>query len=415
MNPAVNLRAEYLNNFNKRKTSPADFYSNASNGDMSNKRFKEGEHPLFGDTKIDPSSFMQLISHNNNINNNSPLNNNNINMFNNNNSPHYPYANMPTGMMGYKNHNDLQNMPSPIGMGSQNQLNNNSPLNNNSNNNLSVGSLNINSPSSDGKKKRGRPRIHPLPDPKAQIEKKIKAEKKKLVPLDKAISNILKQLIKLDVNAIFYHPVKDSIAPGYSKIIKYPMCFSKIKERLNAKRYPTLAHAKRDFILIFENCKQYNQDDTIYFAEAVRLLEETEKLVVQFKEKLADEEIGDLENLPPANEYTTPKQKTPKGQQPSSPKKTSSASILPTTPLSSSSNPRLSKTNLSSPDSALPSPSVSTPTTPNTNFLQNRTPNSDPRSLNSLLFFLFRSKFAHLLIIVYLQIRGKLVLINLVM
>jgi hypothetical protein len=36
---------------------------------------------------------------------------------------------------------------------------------------------------------------------------------------------ILARMMKLDVEGWFRHPVKESIAPNYYKIIKRPMCF----------------------------------------------------------------------------------------------------------------------------------------------------------------------------------------------
>ena len=43
-----------------------------------------------------------------------------------------------------------------------------------------------------------------------------------------------------DVNAFFSYPVTDSIAPGYSSIIKEPMDFSTMKSKIDNNEYKSI-------------------------------------------------------------------------------------------------------------------------------------------------------------------------------
>lgn len=42
---------------------------------------------------------------------------------------------------------------------------------------------------------------------------------------------------RLDQQGIFMNPVDDSNAPDYSKVIKNPMCFLKMREKIDSEQY----------------------------------------------------------------------------------------------------------------------------------------------------------------------------------
>ena len=121
--------------------------------------------------------------------------------------------------------------------------------------------------------------------------------KKKPMALYKVITNMIKQLILHDQHSIFYERVTDDIAPNYTSIIKYPMCFLQMREKLSKRLYKTLEAAQMDFKLIFTNAMEYNPPDTIYYDEAKRVMEEAKKLALRYKEKLDPSEIGDSDPL----------------------------------------------------------------------------------------------------------------------
>lgn len=58
-----------------------------------------------------------------------------------------------------------------------------------------------------------------------------------------------------DPQKLFWNPVTDAIAPGYSKYIKEPICLSDMYD----KQYAHLNEWKSDVLLMFQNCVQYNK------------------------------------------------------------------------------------------------------------------------------------------------------------
>jgi bromodomain-containing protein 7/9 len=47
-------------------------------------------------------------------------------------------------------------------------------------------------------------------------------------------------LASLDTHKIFYEPVTDEIAPGYSAVITNPMCFLTMKQKEKSGEYTNL-------------------------------------------------------------------------------------------------------------------------------------------------------------------------------
>jgi len=59
-------------------------------------------------------------------------------------------------------------------------------------------------------------------------------------PFNKLLDYILKELEKKDPKQFFAWPVTDNFAPGYSNVIKKPMDFSSIKQKIDDHQYTTL-------------------------------------------------------------------------------------------------------------------------------------------------------------------------------
>jgi len=72
--------------------------------------------------------------------------------------------------------------------------------------------------------------------------------------LHKLLDHFLHHLQKKDVNQFFALPVDDLFAPGYSQIIKVPMDFSTMRQKLSSGKYLNLASFKSDFELVSLNC-----------------------------------------------------------------------------------------------------------------------------------------------------------------
>ncbi|KAI1904278.1 hypothetical protein AGOR_G00004030 [Albula goreensis] len=106
-----------------------------------------------------------------------------------------------------------------------------------------------------------------------------KMEEKEQTPLQEALTQLIRQLQRKDPNAFFAFPVTDFIAPGYSLIIKRPMDFSTMKEKVKKEYYQSLEELKVDFKIMCENAMIYNKPETIYYKAAKKLLHSGMKIL----------------------------------------------------------------------------------------------------------------------------------------
>ncbi|KAL1007465.1 hypothetical protein UPYG_G00087180 [Umbra pygmaea] len=130
-----------------------------------------------------------------------------------------------------------------------------------------------------------------------------KIEEKEPTPLQEALSQLIRQLQRKDPSAFFSFPVTDLIAPGYSTIIKRPMDFSAMKEKVKKEHYHSLEELKVDFRIMCENAMIYNKPETIYHKAARKLLHSGMKILSPERLeslKQSIEFMADLEN--PANQ-----------------------------------------------------------------------------------------------------------------
>lgn len=108
-----------------------------------------------------------------------------------------------------------------------------------------------------------------------------KLEEKEQTPLQEALNQLIRQLQRKDPNAFFSFPVTDLIAPGYSSIIKRPMDFSTMKDKVKKECYHSLDELKVDFRIMCENAMIYNKPETIYHKAARKLLHSGMKILSQ--------------------------------------------------------------------------------------------------------------------------------------
>uniref|UniRef100_A0A673K3B7 Bromodomain-containing protein 7-like n=1 Tax=Sinocyclocheilus rhinocerous TaxID=307959 RepID=A0A673K3B7_9TELE len=106
-----------------------------------------------------------------------------------------------------------------------------------------------------------------------------KMEEKEQTPLQEALSQLIRQLQRKDPSAFFSFPVTDLIAPGYSLIIKRPMDFRTMKEKVKKEQYQSLEELKLDFKVMCENALIYNKPETIYYRSATKLLHSGMKIL----------------------------------------------------------------------------------------------------------------------------------------
>ncbi|CAN2389556.1 lysine-acetylated histone binding [Pristimantis euphronides] len=100
-------------------------------------------------------------------------------------------------------------------------------------------------------------------------------------PLQEALNQLVRQLQRKDPSSFFAFPVTDFIAPGYSMIIKNPMDFSTIKEKIRNGEYESIEELKEHFKQVCHNAMIYNKPGTIYYKAAKKLLNSGMKILSQ--------------------------------------------------------------------------------------------------------------------------------------
>ncbi|XP_040925995.1 bromodomain-containing protein 7 isoform X2 [Betta splendens] len=126
-----------------------------------------------------------------------------------------------------------------------------------------------------------------------------KLEEKEQTPLQEALNQLIRQLQRKDPSAFFSFPVTDLIAPGYSAVIKRPMDFSTMKEKVK-KDYQSLDELKVDFKVMCENAMIYNKPETIYHKAARKLLRSGMKILNQERLDSLKQSIEFMSGLDPS-------------------------------------------------------------------------------------------------------------------
>ncbi|EFO22278.1 hypothetical protein LOAG_06208 [Loa loa] len=96
-------------------------------------------------------------------------------------------------------------------------------------------------------------------------------------PMQLFCDNLLRKMKAKDPDEYFAFPVTQSMAPDYHEIIKEPMDFATIRQKIDRDEYPDIATFKKDAELIVHNAMDYNSPGTIYHIAAQKM-----DLVVQF-------------------------------------------------------------------------------------------------------------------------------------
>uniref|UniRef100_A0A671WMN0 Bromodomain containing 7 n=1 Tax=Sparus aurata TaxID=8175 RepID=A0A671WMN0_SPAAU len=119
-------------------------------------------------------------------------------------------------------------------------------------------------------------------------------------PLQEALNQLIRQLQRKDPSAFFSFPVTDLIAPGYSSIIKRPMDFSAMKDKVKKECYQSLDELKADFRIMCENAMIYNKPETIYHKAARKLLHSGMKILSQERLDSLKQSIEFMSGLDPS-------------------------------------------------------------------------------------------------------------------
>jgi len=82
---------------------------------------------------------------------------------------------------------------------------------------------------------------------------------------------IVERLCREDQYRVFLHPVSDAVAPNYSRIIKTPMDFTTILNRLQGLFYNDAENLRQHINLVWRNALDYNPPDNMVSRLALRL------------------------------------------------------------------------------------------------------------------------------------------------
>ena len=109
--------------------------------------------------------------------------------------------------------------------------------------------------------------------------------------LGKVLEYLLVMLEKKDVNNFFSNPVSDTLAPGYSTIIKEPMDFSTMRDMIEENKFRSLSQFRSSFDLICNNCMTYNGPETVYFKSAKLLQRQGQRILAPERIKALAEHL----------------------------------------------------------------------------------------------------------------------------
>lgn len=140
----------------------------------------------------------------------------------------------------------------------------------------------------ESRKKRGRP-----PRVDTPMEARIKA-------IMKAIRKPRNQQNKLMVGAFERVPDK-AVMPEYHAEIKSPMAMDILKRKLKRKKYNSVDHFMQDVELMFENAKQYNEEDSQIYKDAVHLQKEARRVAKIEKDKPDTDYVMEEGRIPMPN------------------------------------------------------------------------------------------------------------------
>lgn len=84
----------------------------------------------------------------------------------------------------------------------------------------------------------------------------------------------------MDTDGFFHEPVQPSLAPDYASVIKHPMDFSTMRQKVQNWSYLNLDDLNADFQLMINNCFHYNRSTSIYCLAAAKLREKVSFIII---------------------------------------------------------------------------------------------------------------------------------------
>ncbi|KAJ1959093.1 hypothetical protein IWQ62_004750, partial [Dispira parvispora] len=110
-----------------------------------------------------------------------------------------------------------------------------------------------------------------------------------------ALTKLLDKIVKRDAYAFFLKPVDTRAIPDYLKVIKHPMDFGTMRQKVNTRQYRHINEFAHDFNLVINNATTYNAPTTQYYRSA-RKIEEYGKLAIERMRRRIEKAMA---NAPP--------------------------------------------------------------------------------------------------------------------
>ncbi|KAH7907486.1 hypothetical protein BJ138DRAFT_1137519 [Hygrophoropsis aurantiaca] len=83
----------------------------------------------------------------------------------------------------------------------------------------------------------------------------------------------------------FLHPVNGEEVVDYYEVVRKPMDFSTMQTKLEASQYPSLKAFTDDAALVFDNCRLYNPEGSIYAKNATKLERFMREAVAEYEKR----------------------------------------------------------------------------------------------------------------------------------
>ncbi|KAF5369076.1 hypothetical protein D9758_003051 [Tetrapyrgos nigripes] len=100
-----------------------------------------------------------------------------------------------------------------------------------------------------------------------------------LFPHEPYLQKALERIAALDRNNYFREPVNKVEVPDYYDVVKHPMCWTTMDEKLGGHEYWSIREFKDDVNLVFDNALLYNQQNSLIHKNAVRLKTNTQPIL----------------------------------------------------------------------------------------------------------------------------------------
>ncbi|KAG7527546.1 hypothetical protein FFLO_06827 [Filobasidium floriforme] len=134
-----------------------------------------------------------------------------------------------------------------------------------------------------------------------------------LFPHDSKLRFAFEKISSLDRQQIFAHPVSTKDVPDYLDIIKHPMSWDQIDDRLDTHAYGDLSDFQRDIYLVLDNAMLYNPSDHPFHRLASKIKKAAVGMFADLANQLAtvtagssDQQTNDSRSLEPSPQSLQP-------------------------------------------------------------------------------------------------------------